>query len=255
MSTFLKILVFVLTVAVIAVSLAFSSRRLSRVKCGEVQVIIAEDSPRIVGEEELANLIEKLDAGLLNRNLYAINTDQVERGLEKISTVKNAEVYRVFNVENYQVKGKLAIEVEQREPMFRILGADDDYYMDREGVRIDSNGEFTARVLVVTGQINEKYAGERLVPLVEFIDHDDFWKTQIEQIHVVNEEEIQMVPLVGGQLVEFGEPEGYRNKFRNLRALYEQGFAETGWARYDTISLKFENQIVCTKNKEYGQEQ
>jgi len=56
-----------------------------------------------------------------------------------------------------------------------------------------------------------------------------------------------MVPLVGDQLVEFGEPEGYRKKFRNLKALYEQGFAETGWGRYDKISLKFENQVVCTK--------
>lgn len=255
MSTFLKILAFVVTVAVIAASLAFSSRRLSRVKCGEVQVIIAENSPRIVGEEELAGLIGQLDAGLLNRNLYAINTDQIERKLEKISTVRNAEVYRVFRVENYQLKGKLAIEIEQREPMFRILSAGDDYYMDREGVRIDSNGAFTAPVLVVTGELSEEFAGGRLVPLISFIDQDDFWKTQIQQINVVNEEELQMVPLVGDQLVEFGEPEGYRNKLRNLKALYEQGFLETGWSRYNTINLKFENQIVCTKNKEYGQEQ
>lgn len=244
-----------LTVAVITMSLVFSSRRLSRVRCGEVQVTITEDSPRIVEEEEIGRMIGKLDAGLLKRQLYAINTEKIERGLKKISSVKNAEVYRLFYVDNFELKGKLVIEVEQRDPLFRILNGKDDYYMDREGVRIDSNGEFFSHVLIVTGEADEKFARERLLPLVSFIADDDFLKVQIQQINVMNDGEIQMVPLVGDQLVEFGEPEGYRYKFRNLKALYEQGFAETGWGRYEKISLKFENQVVCTKNKVYGQEQ
>jgi cell division protein FtsQ len=110
-------------------------------------------------------------------------------------------------------------------------------------------------VLVVTGKVDEQFARERLLPMVSFIGSDDFWKIQIQQLNVIEEGEVQMVPLVGDQLVEFGEPESYFNKFRNLKALYEQGFIETGWARYDTISLKFENQVVCSKIEDYGQGQ
>lgn len=255
MSTFLKILIFILIVVGISASMAFSGQRLAKVKCSEVKVIISENSPRIVGEDEISRLVSKLDAGLLNRQLYSINTEKMELGLEKITSIKNAEVFRQFSVENYQLKGKLIIEVEQREPLFRILSGSDDYYMDREGVRIDGNGEFTSHVLVVTGQVDEQFARERLLPMVNFIGSDDFWKVQIQQLNVIEEGEVQMVPLVGDQLVEFGEPEGYSNKFRNLKALYEQGFAETGWARYDTISLKFENQVVCSKIEGYGQGQ
>jgi len=255
MSTFIKILIFVLTVAVISVSMAFSKRRLAKGKCAEVEIVIPENSPRIVDEEEISRLIGKLDAGLLNRQLYSINTDQVEKGLEKISSIKNAEVFRQFSVENYQLKGKLIIEVEQRQPLFRVLSGEDDYYMDREGVRINGNGEFSSHVLLVTGKVDEQFARGRLLPMVCFIGDDEFWKVQIQQVNVVDEGEVELVPLVGDQLVEFGEPEAYRNKFRNLKALYEQGFAETGWARYDTISLKFENQVVCSKTDEYEQGQ
>jgi cell division protein FtsQ len=255
MKTFFKILIFILTVAAISASMAFSSQRLAKVKCGEVKVVIPENSPRIVDEDEISRLIGKLDAGLLNRQLYSINTEKVESGLEKISSIRNAEVFRQFSVENFQLKGKLIIEVEQREPLFRVLNGKDDYYMDREGVRIDGNGEFTMHVLLVTGEVDEQFARERLLPMIRFIDHDDFWKVQIQQLNVVEGGEVEVVPLVGDQLVEFGEPEGYRNKLRNLKALYEQGFAETGWARYDTISLKFENQVVCSKIEKYGQGQ
>lgn len=247
MKAFSKISIFVLTVAMISVSLVFSSRRLAKVTCEEVEVVVPADAPGIVDLDEIKKLVGELDAGLLNRQLYSINTEHIENGLEKISAIKNAEVFRQFLVENFRVKGKLVIEVEQREPMFRILSGKDDYYMDREGVRIDVSGAFTLHVLIVTGEVEEKFARERLLPLISFIDDNDFWKAQIQQVHVMAGGELQMVPLVGDQLVEFGEPEGYRKKFRNLKALYEQGFAETGWGRYDKISLKFENQVVCTK--------
>lgn len=255
MSTLIKILIFILTVAAISVSMAFSTQRLAKVKCSGVEIIIPDYSPRIVDEAEIGRLIGKLDAGLLNRQLYSINTEKIENGLERITSVKKAEVFRQFWVENYQLKGKLVVEVEQREPLFRILSGNDDYYMDREGVRIDGNGEFTSHVLVVTGKLDEQFAREQLLPMVRFIDSDDFWKVQIQQLNVEEGGEVEMVPLVGDQLVEFGEPEGYFNKFRNLKALYEQGFAETGWARYDTISLEFENQVVCSKIEDYGQGQ
>ena len=206
MSTFFKILIFILTVAGISASMAFSTRRLAKVKCSGVEVVFPENSPRIVDEDEISRLVGKLDAGLLDRQLYSINTEKMESGLKKFTSIKNAEVFRQFSVENDQLKGKLIIEVEQREPLFRILSGEDDYYMDREGVRIDGNGEFTSHVLVVTGQVDEQFARERLLPMVNFIGNDDFWKIQIQQLNVVEEGEVQMVPLVGDQLVEFGEP-------------------------------------------------
>ena len=243
----LKIFMFILIAWLILTSLIFSYRKLSQVKCGKVVIIIPEDSPRFIDEEEITGIISKADAHLFEKQMNAINTEKIERDLEKVASIKNAEVYRRITCDHLDFQGKLVVEVEQRIPVFRVMSGDDDYYIDREGVKVPVSRKFAMRTLVVTGSVKEQFAGERLLPLIRFIREDEFWKAQIQQINVEPDGDLELVPLVGDQLIEFGEPEGYREKFRNLRALYEQGFAETGWERYRKISLKYKNQIVCTK--------
>ncbi|MGE4586882.1 MAG: cell division protein FtsQ/DivIB [Mangrovibacterium sp.] len=247
MHTLVKIILVLLALSVISLSLLFSERKLKEVKCGGLVVTLTENSARIMQEDELAALVKQADSSLFDRVLYALNTEKLERSLEKVSSVKKAEFFRQVYVEGYELKGRLAVVAELRKPLFRIISGNDDYYMDEQGVRIERKENFTARVPVVTGSAGETYARERLLPMVRYLAADRFWLAQVQQIHVLENGEIQLVQLAGDQLVEFGEPEGFRIKFRNLKALYMQGFAETGWSRYSKISLKYENQIVCTK--------
>ncbi|MGD9931509.1 MAG: cell division protein FtsQ/DivIB [Mangrovibacterium sp.] len=241
------IALFVLMVAVIISSLAFSSGKLSKVMCNELKVIIPDSSPRFIDEEEVTRLIRKADANLLEKQLNAINAETLEVQLEKTPAIKNAEVFRHITGDRLDFNGKLVVEVHQREPLFRVISGDRDFYIDEEGVSIPANPKFTAHVLLVTGKADEKYAREKLLPFVNYIESDDFWKAQVRQVHVEADGEIILVPLIGDQLIEFGEPVDYHEKLRNLKALYEQGFAQTGWARYKKISLKYKNQVVCTK--------
>lgn len=83
--------------------------------------------------------------------------------------------------------------------------------------------------------------------MVDFVNKDDFWRAQIEQVFVQANGELLIVPQVGDYLIEFGTPDDYELKFRNLRAVYQQGFKNIGWNRYKTISVKYRNQVVCTK--------
>jgi cell division protein FtsQ len=95
--------------------------------------------------------------------------------------------------------------------------------------------------------LDEKYARQQLLPLVIFIEENEFWKAQIEQLQVKPDGEIIMAPLVGDQLIEFGDAKNYRQKLQNLKALYEQAFPKTGWDYYSKINVKYTNQVVCTK--------
>lgn len=244
--TLVKISGIVLVMGIITLSLVFSWRKMSAVKCTGVTVILMENTPRFAEEDEIAAGIEKSNEGLIGRRLYSVNTEKIERQLGKISSVSKAEVYRQIQVEGLELKGQLVAEIAFREPLFRVVG-EKDYYMDREGVPIFETRQYPVRVLIVTGTVEEQFAKEKLVPLIAYLRDDSFWNAQIQQINVVEDGEIEMVPLVGDHLVEFGSPEGYRDKLRNLRALYEQGFAETGWGRYQKISLKYKNQVVCTR--------
>lgn len=231
-------------------SLVFSSKRLARVKCSELTIVIPEESTRFIDEEEVARLVNEAAPNLKSTRLSSINTYALEKSLQKNPAIKNAEVYRHISGERMSFKGELVVEVQQRDPLFRVMNENEDYYMDEKGVRIPANPKFSAHVMLVTGKPNIKLAVQQLVPLVKYISEDAFWKAQIKQIDVRDNGELTMVPLVGEQLIEFGDGSNYREKLRNLKALYEQAFPKAGWDKYSKISVKYANQVVCTRKGE-----
>lgn len=242
-----KIALFGLLVAFVVVTTAFSSSRLDKVTCSELVVLIDKDSPRFIDEEEIARLVKKADGKLFEKKLSEINTETLETELKKVTAIKNIEIFPRVTGESMDFKGRLVVEVMQRKPIVRIINDKEDFYLDRDGVRIPVSQSFASKVLLASGNANEKYAREELLPLVNFIYDDEFWNAQIEQLQVNKNGEIVMATLVGDQLIEFGKPSDFQIKFRNLKALYEQAFAKTGWDHYSKINLRYTNQVVCTK--------
>jgi cell division protein FtsQ len=127
--------------------------------------------------------------------------------------------------------------------------------------------KYSAHVLVASGHLNEPYSKRYtrnlraqsaqnvdnsgsllldLYQLAEYIYNDKFWRAQIEHIYVLNNE-FEMVPRVGTHIIEFGGIDNFEKKFRNLKALYLKGLPETGWNNYNTVNLKYNNQVICTK--------
>jgi cell division protein FtsQ len=54
---------------------------------------------------------------------------------------------------------------------------------------------------------------------------------------------------VGGQTILLGSVQDFETKLDNLMLVYKKVFSKAGWAMYDTVSLKFKNQVVCTRKK------
>lgn len=234
-------------IAFVAITMAFSSSKLSQVNCDELVIVIDEGSPRFIDEAEIARLVKKVDDQLLQRKLNEINTERLEAELKKVAAIKNIEIFRKVVGDSMDFKGKLLVEVEQRDPILRVVNNKEDFYLDEEGVRIPASQAFTTKVLLVNGEVDEKYAREKLLPMVRFIHEHEFWDAQIEQLMVNSDGEVLMATLIGDQLIEFGKPTNYQTKLRNLKALYEQALPKLGWELYSKINLKYTNQVVCTK--------
>jgi cell division protein FtsQ len=86
-----------------------------------------------------------------------------------------------------------------------------------------------------------------LILLSKTIYDDPFWKAQIEQVYVDQHGEFILAPRVGDHLIEFGNINDMSIKFRNLKALYKQGWDTREWNLYKRINLKYKGQVVCTK--------
>jgi cell division protein FtsQ len=84
--------------------------------------------------------------------------------------------------------------------------------------------------------------------IADYINKDPFRKSLIGQIYVTGAKEYELVPLVGTFRIVLGDSNDLEEKFAKLMVFYRDGLRNTGaWNDYALISLKYKNQIVCTK--------
>ena len=225
----------------------FTYAQMEAARCQTIVVNINPNSPRFVDEEEIAGMVEKSGEPIIGHPLLDINTEKIETKLNAFTTLKDVEVYRKMEARGWSIKGKLVINVGERTPVLRIKSADEDYYLDMEGIQIPTSAKYRERIVIASGTIPDETVKNNLLKMVDFVNKDDFWKAQIEQIFIQPNGELVVIPQVGDYLIEFGKPDDYELKFRNLKALYQQGFKNFGWNKYKAISVKYQNQVVCTK--------
>jgi cell division protein FtsQ len=242
------IVLWFIAILAISVSFGFSVSESRKLVCLDIKVDIT-DSTKIgfIRSNNIRNWVKTHYPEIFGRQVNALNVRRIEEGIQKLQPVEYVSVFtNAFNngEKNSQT---LVVRIKQRVPIFRVMGEGRAYYVDKCGKSINWSPNFTPRVIIVGGNFSADYAGKRLLPLVSFINNDTFWSSQIDQIYVGAKGELSMIPRVGDQVILFGAPEDYEVKFRNLKALYKEGFKSGGWSSYSTINAKFLNQIVCTK--------
>ncbi len=74
--------------------------------------------------------------------------------------------------------------------------------------------------------ISEKYAKEQLLPFIRFIENDEFWKAQIEQVHVEKNGDVILTPLVGDQIIELGKITGFSREIKKHEGFLYPGIGQ-----------------------------
>jgi cell division protein FtsQ len=69
----------------------------------------------------------------------------------------------------------------------------------------------------------------------------------VEQLNILEDGSIEMVPRVGDHIVFLGSPTNFENKLARLEKFYRYGLSKAGWNKYSYISVEFDNQIICKK--------
>jgi cell division protein FtsQ len=228
--------------------------------------ILDADQSHFIDENDVREMLYGSRIPLLGEKMGLIRLKSVEDRLQQEQIIRTAEVY-------IAERGVLHIDVQQREPFVRIFNSTgQSYYFDHEGNIIPVSRTFSPFVLVVNGHIKEPFRIDQtkniwdyghdstpsrqrciydIFKLASFIDQDDFWRSQIQQIYVSSSGEFELIPRVGSHIIEFGRADDVKEKFYKLRLLYLQGFNQLGWNQYSRINLKYNNQVVCTKNLSY----
>ncbi len=173
---------------------------------------------------------------------------RVEQVVEEDPFVANADAYIAQN-------GDLHLRVEQREPILRVLDNNGgNYYLDKTGAMIPFSPLHTPRVLVATGHVapytadfltKKKNTLRQVFQLALMLQNDPIWSVFIQQIHLNQAQEFILIPLVGDQKIFLGNLRNVEDKMRRLKIFYQEGMPYAGWRKYESISLKYDGQVVC----------
>lgn len=236
----------------IVVLMSFISIRKKDLLCNDIKVLIP-GADNFIEREEIDAILKQGQGSLIGRRLDNINFEKIERTIKSNPFIAFAKVYA-------DMDGKVHIEIQQRQPILRVVNANDqDFYIDKNGLKMPVSSNFTANVLVANGRIMEHFSGKvdtlitatakDLYKTALYIKQDSLWEAQIEQVFVNEKNDIELIPRVGNQRIILGTADSLDVKMRNLLAFYKQAMPKVGWDTYKTINIKYTNQIVCEKAK------
>jgi cell division protein FtsQ len=226
--------------------------------CSGIVIDIKDSTDfHFVTERQLLNLVYGNGGKIVGRPVKNVPVSDVENKIKALRELKVAEVYMTID-------GKMHVYADQRNPVMRVMPDNGgDYFIDEQGVVVRRRNLYNPRLHIVEGNINISSAMldgvsvldtsiknsilKDIFYLVNYINDDNFWSAQIDQISVDNNDEIDLIPRVGNQLVHLGTVENFEGKLRNLEAFYDKVLPEVGWNKYSLINLEYKDQIVCKK--------
>jgi cell division protein FtsQ len=194
-----------------------------------------------VTKQELTDLLKKKSIYPVGKRLSQISTKQMEAQLDQHPLIDHAECYKT-------PAGGIHIEVTQRSPLLHVMTASgENYFIDNSGEVMPATAKCVARKTIVTGVVEKSFATSDLYNFGVFLQNNPFWNAQIEQINVLPNNYVELVPRVGEHIIYLGKLTHYEEKLENLKQFYVKGLNKVGWNKYSRISLEFSNQIICTK--------
>jgi hypothetical protein len=83
--------------------------------------------------------------------------------------------------------------------------------------------------------------------MIKHVEQDSSLRALVTMYYMRDSNNIFIVPSIKGHVVNMGNCEGYEGKFKKLQLFYNKVMPVKGWMHYDTISVKWDYQVVATK--------
>lgn len=238
----IKIILILLLPGCLIAAYFYAQYKYTEEVCNNIKVVLLNPKEQqYLSEEDILKIVSDNKLAIAGVFLYEINLDKIEKTIQKNQIVKNNECYKTSN-------GDIVIEVEQRIPELRVITPATSYYIDSDRRKLPLSEKIVAYLPIATGNIKDEFAQNNLYDFVQYLKENKKWENQIEEIIVTDEEEIELIPRIGKQLILFGKMSNFEEKFNAIDLLYTQVFSKTGWNYYNKIDLRYEGKIICTKN-------
>ncbi len=260
MNSWLKNILWLSFVVLVVVLMSFASSSKNNQVMGlpEITVDMHEDQVFLNKDDIEEKLLAK---HLVDENFKYSDIDfaEIESYLLSLSEVKSVKVHS-------KIGHKWQIHVGLRQPIARLFNLNGtSCYLDKDGNLMPLSSNYSAHVLTINGYVNETDIKKSAIDVINndslktieilddlyeisnYVCSDKFFSSQITHIYVNSESEFEMIPRVGKHRIMFGNSNHIAGKFKKLKVFYKEGLSKAGWEKYDTINIKYKNQIICSK--------
>jgi len=248
--------------AILAGAYFFCAEKLTRQNrnsevCKGIRVTLLDSAEnKFVAKSEVIDIIEEFTGTVIGKRRDEINLANIEKLLGKRSAIKDSQV-------SLGIDGTMNVEITQRRPLLRIETANGGFYIDETGYLFPLVETFTSYVPIVSGEIplniDKGHRGElledpqgwsgKIMELGIFLAENPFWDAMVEHIYISTNGDVILSPKVGNFEINIGDLNNLDSKFSRLLAFYKNIAPHEGWEKYKAVSLKYNNQIICTLNK------
>ncbi|MEO8517426.1 MAG: cell division protein FtsQ [Flavobacterium sp.] len=218
---------------------SFTSKRNEHRKISKPLIEILDAENPFVTNEMVNKLLIESFGGTSTIQKDKLDLKNIELTINKHNMIDHSEVY-------VSVDGKLETIVKQKTPIARVFDDNTSFYIDYKGGTMPLSSNFTARVPLVYGDINNRYSKD-CVGLLQLIYNDDFLKKNIIGLKILPDGSVIMKNRNYSYDIVFGRTIYMDRKFNNYKAFFQKAVQDTLIDSYKLINLKFTKQVVCTK--------
>ncbi|MEN9700502.1 MAG: hypothetical protein RLZZ301_1700 [Bacteroidota bacterium] len=265
MKKWMRIVLWILfTAAVVTVFVfAIQAENARELKAPKISIHV-EGENAFLTENELLDRLKIRHLFTDKQAVNALRIRYVEHAIESMAEVKHVKVFK-------EIGSDWHIELELRKPIARIFNTSgQSYYLDQDGFMMNRSRLHTARVLVFSGSISDRYSPQSIYHFINndslkssrkidqiyrisnYVCNDPLLHKMIGQAYLEKDGDFILIPLIGDQQITFGSARSdreVRDKFDRLLKFYKEAMPHEGWDKYSEISVKYEGQIVCRKRK------
>lgn len=204
--------------------------------------VVSDDGSGYVSAEQLRAELPALDPSQL---VVTAPLDSIERILNNLDNIEHAEAFISYDGSRSYVK----VEAQPMKPVARVFDRDKSYYINRAGKRLTANARYHIDVPVVTGDFSRRITPLHVLPFLDYLHKDPTFAAMVSAINVEPDGDIIVIPMLDGHVINFGDTTRLRDKVVRLMRVYQDVMKVKGWNYYDTISLKWNGQVVATRRK------
>ena len=229
----------VLMFSVVIFLFSFTSKRNSDRKLTKSAVVFLGDDNLFVTHETVNKLLIENNQKAQTIRKDKLDLNKLEKSIDNHKMIEKSQVF-------VSIDGVLKVVVKQKTPIARVFGENGSFYYDYQGNKMPLSDNFTARVPLVSGEINDKNSKD-LNELLRFIFDDAFLKKNIIGIQILPNGSLKIMNRNFNYEIDFGKTINMEKKFNNYKAFFQKAVLDSSLYHYKKINLKFTQQVVCTK--------